>query len=95
MEFLIPDDEADDVEFEKRVKILVGRVVRALLIVPCDYMVITVVFGAIHWTGWSFHFPSSIERTLWRFASFSRTGVPIMILPIRFTWSWQLQLSGF
>jgi hypothetical protein len=43
---------------------------------------ITVVFGAIHSTGWFFAFPSSIERTIWRVASLSITGVPIVIFPV-------------
>jgi len=42
---------------------------------------ITVAFGAIHCIGWSFDFPSNIERTLWRVASLSITGVPILIIP--------------
>jgi hypothetical protein len=40
-------------------------------------VVITMAFGAIHCIGWSFTFPSSIERTLWRVASLSITGLPI------------------
>ncbi|KAH9959116.1 hypothetical protein BC827DRAFT_1216279, partial [Russula dissimulans] len=34
-------------------------------------------FGGIHCIGWSFTFPSSTERTLWRVASISITSVPI------------------
>ncbi|KAH9959089.1 hypothetical protein BC827DRAFT_1135304 [Russula dissimulans] len=34
-------------------------------------------FGGIHCIGWSFAFPSSTERTLWRVASISITSVPI------------------
>jgi len=34
-------------------------------------------FGGIHCIGWSFSFPSTTERTLWRVASISITGVPI------------------
>jgi len=43
---------------------------------------VTVVFGAIHCIGWSFDFPSSIERTLWRVASLSIMGVPILFFPL-------------
>jgi len=43
-------------------------------------VVITVAFGAIHCIGWSFDFPSSIVRTLWRVASLLITGVPIMMV---------------
>jgi hypothetical protein len=45
-----------------------------------ETLVITVIFGAIHCIGWSFDFPSNIERTLWRVASLSVTGVPSLIL---------------
>jgi len=43
-------------------------------------MIITSIasaFGGIHCIGWSFTFPSSIERTLWRVASLSITTLPI------------------
>jgi len=40
-------------------------------------LTITMAFGGIHCIGWSFNFPSSIERTLWRVASLSITSVPI------------------
>jgi hypothetical protein len=43
---------------------------------------ITVTFGSIHCIGWSFTFPSSTERTLWRVASLSITGVPIAFFPL-------------
>ncbi|KAH9959090.1 hypothetical protein BC827DRAFT_527183 [Russula dissimulans] len=53
---------------------------------PCDWgditygpflVIITAsAFGGIHCIGWSFTFPSSIERTLWRAASVSITSVP-------------------
>ncbi|KAH9959104.1 hypothetical protein BC827DRAFT_527760 [Russula dissimulans] len=36
-------------------------------------------FGGIHCIGWSFTFPSSTERTLWRVASISITSVPIAL----------------
>jgi hypothetical protein len=40
-------------------------------------------FGGIHCIGWSFAFPSSIDRTLWRVASVSITSIPIaLLLPI-------------
>jgi hypothetical protein len=40
---------------------------------------ITVAFGGIHCIGWSFNFPSSLERTFWRVASLSITCLPILI----------------
>jgi len=43
---------------------------------------ITVAFGGIHCVGWSFDFPSSIERTFWRVASLSITSVPILLAPL-------------
>jgi len=43
---------------------------------------ITVVFGGIHCIGWSFSFPSSTERTLWRVASLSITCVPVAYIPL-------------
>jgi len=36
-------------------------------------------FGGIHCIGWSFTFPSSAERTLWRVASISITSVPVVL----------------
>jgi hypothetical protein len=45
-------------------------------------LVITIAFGSIHCIGWSFTFPSSIEQTLWRVASHSITGVPIVGFPL-------------
>jgi len=39
------------------------------------------VFGSIHCIGWSFTFPSSTEQTLWRVASVSIVGVPIIFVP--------------
>jgi len=42
-------------------------------------VIITMAFGGIHCIGWSFAFPSSIERTLWRVASLSITSVPIAL----------------
>jgi hypothetical protein len=44
-------------------------------------IVITVAFGGIHCIGWSFTFPSSMERTFWRFASLSITCVPVVCIP--------------
>jgi len=43
--------------------------------------VITVAFGGIHCIGWSFAFPSSTEKTLWRVASLSITCVPVAYVP--------------
>jgi len=45
---------------------------------------ITLFFGSIHCIGWSFNFPSSIERTSWRLASLSITGIPILFPPLVF-----------
>jgi hypothetical protein len=45
-------------------------------------IIITVAFGGIHCIGWSFNFPSIIEQTLWRVASLSITGVPILFFPL-------------
>jgi len=45
------------------------------------YLVIAIAsaFGGIHCIGWSFYFPSSIERILWRVTSVSITSVPIVL----------------
>jgi len=45
-------------------------------------MAITLTFGSIHCIGWTFHFPSNTERTLWRAASVCIIGVPIMYLSL-------------
>jgi len=79
-DILLPGDE---VKFEKRVdtfypaKWVTSSGNSSMFLVAT----ITVVFGAIHCIGWSFNFPSSTERTLWRVASISITGVPILIVP--------------
>src|SRR5712671_4957393 len=79
---ILPDDEADDVVFEMRVNTFYptkwateSEVFSTFLVVA-----ITLAFGGIHCIGWSFAFPSSIERTLWRVASLSITGFPIMFI---------------
>jgi len=76
-----------DIDFrgsEKRVATLyppqwstASKKVSILLVVT-----ITVAFGVIHCTGWSFDFPSSIERDFWRVASVCITAVPILVLPL-------------
>ncbi|KAI9507072.1 hypothetical protein F5148DRAFT_1208326 [Russula earlei] len=39
-------------------------------------------FGGIHCTGWSFAFPSSTERILWRVASVYITAAPALFIMI-------------
>jgi len=39
-------------------------------------------FGGIHCYGWSFTFPSSTERTLWRVASVSISCVPVVVVSL-------------
>jgi hypothetical protein len=79
----LPNVEANDVKYEKRVntfypaKWATSSQNSSIILVA----MITVVFGAVHCIGWSFDFPSSIERTLWRVASLSMTCVPILIAP--------------
>jgi len=49
---------------------------------------ITVAFGGIHLIGWTFTFPSSAERTLWRVASLSITAFLVTIPPlVAFGWA--------
>jgi hypothetical protein len=80
---LLPLDDVDEANFEKRVntfypaKWVTSSVNSSIFLV----VTITVVFGAIHCIGWSFDFPSSIERTFWRVASLCITAVPILIVP--------------
>jgi len=47
--------------------------------VPFALVVFASAFGSIHCLGWSFTFPSSTERTLWRFASVFVVGVSITL----------------
>jgi len=82
VDILLPDDE-EDIKFEKRVNTFYparwatsSQNTLLLLVVA-----ITLVFGAIHCLGWSFDFPSSLEKTLWRAASLSIIAVPIVIVP--------------
>jgi len=54
------------------------------------YIIVTPIasaFGGIHCIGWLFNYPSSAEQTLWRVASVSITGVPIMFSLIVFATS--------
>jgi len=80
-EVLLPDDEEDSFDSETRVntfypvKLDTSKGFALFLMAT-----VTLAFGAIHCIGWSFEFPSSIERTLWRVASLSITGIPIMFL---------------
>jgi len=53
-----------------------------LVMVPVS--AIASAFGGIHLFGWSFVFPSGLERTLWRLASVSITVVPIVISSLAF-----------
>jgi hypothetical protein len=76
---MIPGDESDAVELKR-----VGTFYPAKWVASKKFSIflvatITVAFGAIHSLGWSFEFRSIIERALWRVASLSITGVPIMI----------------
>ncbi|KAI9509150.1 hypothetical protein F5148DRAFT_978758 [Russula earlei] len=45
---------------------------------------VTLVFGGIHCIGWSFTFPSSAEKTLWRVASVTITVFPLLFMPVSF-----------
>ncbi|KAI9431129.1 hypothetical protein F5148DRAFT_1006362, partial [Russula earlei] len=54
-----------------------GRMPLALFILTA----VTLAFGAIHCTGWSFTFPSHTERTLWRVASVAILVTPILYMP--------------
>jgi len=82
---ILPEDIADDIVFEKRVHtfyphewVTASQNFSIFLVVT-----ITLAFGGIHCFGWSFSFPSSIERILWRVASLSIIGVPIMLFPAK------------
>jgi len=83
-DILFPADEPDDGKFEKRVYTFYPSKWVTLSKKSSIFIVaaITVVFGAIHCIGWSFNFPSSVERILWRVASLSITGVPIIFYPL-------------
>ncbi|KAH9952758.1 hypothetical protein BC827DRAFT_1349702 [Russula dissimulans] len=81
--FVILIGPDDDKVGEKRVSTFSPRGwendLYALLLV----IAIASAFGGIHCIGWSFAFPSSIDRTLWRIASVSITSIPIaLLLPI-------------
>jgi len=85
VDIIFPEDETDDVAFEKRVPTFyphqwatASRNFSILLVAT-----ITLAFGGIHCIGWSFAFPSNIERIVWRAASLSIIGVPIVLFPVR------------
>ncbi|KAH9961903.1 hypothetical protein BC827DRAFT_1341506 [Russula dissimulans] len=84
LHILVYGDEVDDDPFRTRVNTFYpAKWVRLPQTLSISLLAaITVTFGAIHCVGWSFDFPSSIERTLWRAASLSISGVPILTFPI-------------
>jgi len=43
---------------------------------------IMVAFGGIHCVGWSFTFPSTVERTVWRVASLLVVCIPVALPPL-------------
>jgi len=77
---LIPDGESEAVEIKRVDTFYPSNWVTSKKFAIFLVGAITVAFGAIHCIGFSFKFPSYIERTLWRVASLTITGVPIMIL---------------
>jgi len=83
VDILLYGDEVDDDPFRKSVKTFYpAKWVRLPQTLSFSLLgAITVAFGAIHCIGWSFHFPSSIERTLWRAASLSISSIPILTFP--------------
>jgi len=77
--------EDDDKMGEMRVTTFYPRKWEDTTVTLRAFLVIVVAsaFGGIHCIGWSFTFPSSTERTLWRVAAVSITSVPItLLLPI-------------
>lgn len=52
-----------------------------------DYLMIlgmlgvAVVFGAIHFIAWSFHFPTHTEQILWRISSIATICIPVISIP--------------
>ncbi|KAF8163802.1 hypothetical protein B0H34DRAFT_697016 [Crassisporium funariophilum] len=46
----------------------------------CAMTFFAMLFGAIHCVAWLFHFPSAVERNLWRFASLAIVLVPGFVL---------------
>lgn len=44
------------------------------------FAVIAILFGAIHCIAWSFHFPSTAERLIWRVSSLAAIGAPTVVL---------------
>jgi hypothetical protein len=48
-------------------------------------VVVSMVFGGIHCTGWLLSFPSHTEQLLWRISSVAITGVPFFFVVYFFT----------
>ncbi|KAJ8118281.1 hypothetical protein OPT61_g725 [Boeremia exigua] len=43
---------------------------------------ITIVFGALHLVGWQFHFPTNLEKWLWRASSIACVILPLLVLVV-------------
>jgi hypothetical protein len=75
---MVGDDDADDLEGNRVATFYPAKWVTKSEGASVFLLgTIAMAFGGIHCIGWSFTFPSNIERTLWRVASLSITSVPI------------------
>ncbi|KUJ18871.1 uncharacterized protein LY89DRAFT_780856 [Mollisia scopiformis] len=52
-----------------------------------------VIFGVLHVLAWNFHFPSEIERNLWRASSVICTCLPVLFLCITYLFSRALEVE--
>jgi len=46
------------------------------------FAIFGVIFGSIHCIAWNFSFPTSTERSLWRYTSLVLTAIPLVVAPI-------------
>lgn len=61
-------------------------------------LTVGLIFGGIHCIAWSFHFPSQVERILWRSASAIIVGIPLLLViiggPVSLLWPKGLPLRN-
>ncbi|KAI9786968.1 MAG: hypothetical protein M1839_005199 [Geoglossum umbratile] len=67
---------------------------RVSLLLPLGAAFGGAIFGALHCLAWNFHFPTPVERLLWRLCSVLMTALPILFIPLAALWREQNSVSS-